>query len=69
MTQTKYIAGSGGGGCFTGDTLVSVPGGMQRIDKIEVGDNVYSFDHKGVVHNAKVLKVHKHYGEDVVRYK
>lgn len=69
MTQTKYIAGSGGGGCFTGDTLVSVPGGTQRIDKIEVGNSIYSFDHKGVVHNAKVLKVHKHYGEDVVRYK
>ena len=70
MTQAKYVAGSGGGGgCFTGDTLVSVPGGTQRIDKIEVGDNVCSFDHEGVIHDAKVLKVHKHEGEEVVRYK
>lgn len=70
MTQAKYIAGSGGGGgCFTGDTLVSIPGGTQRIDQLEVGNNVYSFDHKGVIHEAKVLKVHKHEGEEVVRYK
>ena len=69
MTQAKYVAGSGGGGCFTGDTLVSVPGGTQRIDQINVGDNVCSFDSKGIIHEAKVLKVHKHEGEDVVRYK
>ena len=71
MTSSKYIlgAGGGGGGCFTGDTLVSVPGGTQRIDKIQVGDNVCSFDDKGDIYASKVLKVHEHENEDVVRYK
>ncbi len=71
MTDTKYIvgAGMGGGGCFAGDTLVSVPGGTQQIDKIQVGDNVCSFDDKGEIYASKVLKVHKHENEDVVRYK
>ena len=69
MTQAKYIAGSGGGGCFTGDTLVSVPGGTQRIDQIKVGDTVCSFDDKGIIHDSRVLKVHKHENETVVRYK
>ena len=69
MTRAKYIAGSGGGGCFTGDTLVSVPGGTQRIDQIKVGDTVCSFDDKGIIHSSKVLKVHEHENETVVRYK
>ena len=71
MTSSKYIlgAGGGGGGCFTGDTLVSVPGGTQRIDEIKVGDNVFSFDDKGDIHASKVLKVHEHENEDVIRYK
>ena len=72
MTESKYIAGAGGGGgggCFTGDTLVSIPGGAQRIDQLEVGDSVCSFDDKGVIHSAKVLKVHKHENENVFRYK
>ena len=68
MTESKYIAGAGGGGCFTGDTLVSIPGGTQRIDRLEVGDSVCSFDDKGVIHSAKVLKVHKHEDESVIRY-
>ena len=31
MTNSKYIQGSGGGGCFTGDTLVSIAGGSKLI--------------------------------------
>ena len=69
MTQAKYIAGSGGGGgCFTGDTLVSIPGGQVRIDELKEGDEVISFDDKGNTHVAKVLKVHVHENEQVYRY-
>ena len=48
---------------------MSVPGGTQRIDEIKVGDNVFSFDDNGDIHTSKVLKVHEHKNEDVVRYK
>jgi len=70
MTKSKYIAGAGGGGggCFTAETLIAVPGGQTRIDEIVVGSNVLSFDDKGEIHSAKVLKVHKHENERVVRY-
>jgi predicted phage tail protein len=60
--------GGGGGGCFTGETLVCVPGGQRRIDEIKEGDQVISFDDKGLTHSAKVLAVHKHENEQVVRY-
>ena len=69
MTDTnKYIAGSGGGGCFTGDTPVSVPNGTKLIKEISVGDIVCSFDDKGTIYHAKVLKVHEHENEPVVKY-
>ena len=61
-------SGGGGGGCFTGDTLVSIPGGQRRIDEIRKGDQVISFDDKGLTHSAKVLAVHKHENEPVDRY-
>jgi len=64
-----YVIGAGGGGCFLGDTLVSVPNGQCRIDKLQAGDVVLSFDDKGIVHEAKVLKVHEHENETVVRYR
>ena len=68
MTDTnKYIAG-GGGGCFTGDTPVSIPGGTKLIKEISVGDIVCSFDDKGTIYHAKVLKVHEHENESVTRY-
>jgi len=67
--MTKRIIGAGGGGgCFTAETLVAVPGGQIRIDEIVVGSSVLSFDDKGEIHSAKVLKVHKHENERVVRY-
>jgi predicted phage tail protein len=68
MTEAKYIAGSGGGGCFTGDTLVSTPNGQVRIDELKEGGKVISFDDKGNTHVAKVLKVHVHEDEQVYRY-
>jgi predicted phage tail protein len=60
--------GGGGGGCFLGHTLVNVPGGQRRIDELQTGDLVLSFDHTGEVHEAKILKVHEHEGERVIRY-
>ena len=68
MTQTKYVVGAGGGGCFTGDTLVSTPDGQVRIDELKEGSEVISFDDKGNTHVAKVLKVHVHENEQVFRY-
>jgi predicted phage tail protein len=62
------VRGSGGG-CFTGETLVSVPGGAKAIKDIQIGDFVCSFDDKGKIHEGKVLKVHEHENERVVRYK
>ena len=69
MTDTnKYIAGSGGGGCFTGNTPVSIPNGTKLIKEISVGDIVCSFDDKGTIYHSKVLKVHEHENEPVVQY-
>jgi len=60
MENKTFIRGAGGGGCFTGDTLVSIPGGTKEIQEIGVGDVACSFDDKGKIHQAKVLKVHAH---------
>lgn len=67
--MAKRIAGSGGGGCFFGHTLVRVPGGEKRIDELQPDDLVLSFDDRGEIHEAKVIKVHIHEGERVVRYR
>jgi len=65
--KSKYIS-IGGAGCFTGDTPVSVPNGTKLIKEINVGDIVCSFDDKGTIYHAKVLKVHEHENEQVVKY-
>jgi hypothetical protein len=67
--MTRIIGAGGGGGCFLGHTLVAVPNGTKRIDKLAVGDIVLSFDDAGKLHEAKVLKVHRHEDERVLRYK
>jgi predicted phage tail protein len=67
--MTRIIGAGGGGGCFLGHTLVAVPNGTKRIDKLAVGDIVLSFDDAGKLHEAKVLKVHQHENERVLRYK
>jgi predicted phage tail protein len=69
MTRIIGAGGGGGGGCFLGHTLVAVPNGTKRIDKLAVGDIVLSFDDAGKLHEAKVLKVHQHEDERVLRYK
>lgn len=62
------IAGSGGGGCFLGHTLVRTPDGQRAIETLQPGDLVVSFDDQGELHYAKILKVHVHENERVVRY-
>lgn len=66
--MTRLVGAGGGGGCFLGHTLVRVPGGCSRIDELQPGDRVISFDDRGALHQAQVLKVHEHEGEQVVRY-
>jgi len=68
MDNKTFIRGAGGGGCFTGDTQVSIPGGTKQIQEISIGDIVCSFDDKGKIHQAKVLKVHAHENERVIKY-
>lgn len=59
---------SGGGGCFTGATLVRIPGGYCRIDSLNVGDTVISFDDSGDFYEAKILAVHVHENEAAYQY-
>ena len=69
MTQLQGSGGGGGGGgCFLGHTLVRTPDGQRRIDELQAGDRVLSFDDKGKLHTATILKVHEHPDERVVRY-
>jgi hypothetical protein len=67
--MSRIVGAGGGGGCFLGHTLVRVPDGQRRIDELQPGDLVLSFDDQGTVHQAKVLKVHVHEGERVNRYR
>ena len=66
--MTHQLAGSGGG-CFLGSTLVRTPSGEQRIDSLQQGDAVLSFDDRGNYHEAAILKVHVHENHQVVRYR
>lgn len=69
MTTIRGAGGGGGGGCFLGHTMVAIPGGQKRIDELQIGDVVLSFDDRGLLHEAQVLKVHKHENERVIRYR
>ena len=60
--------GGGGGGCFLGHTLIATPQGSRRIDELQPGDLVWSFDDIGALHEGKVLQVHEHENERVIRY-
>jgi len=66
--MTRHLAGSGGG-CFLGSTLVRTPHGEQRIDSLQQGDLVLSFDDRGNFHEAAILKLHVHENQQVVRYR
>jgi len=63
-----HIAGAGGLGCFLGHTLVRTPDGMRTIESLQPGDEVLSFDDRGELHTAKVLKLHVHTDQPVTRY-
>ena len=65
--MTPQIVGSTGG-CFLGHTLVRTPHGEQRIDTLQQGDLVLSFDDRGSFHEAAILKLHVHENQQVVRY-
>lgn len=67
----KYIKGSGGGGggCFFGSTLIKTPNGDRPINDLKEGEKVLSFDDKGEIHEAKILKVHRHLAEEIWDYK
>jgi predicted phage tail protein len=67
--MARIAGSSGGGGCFLGHTLVQTPEGPRAIETLQPGDLVVSFDDQGQLHHAKVLKVHVHEGERVVRYR
>jgi hypothetical protein len=66
--MSRIVGAGGGGGCFLGHTLIRVPDGQRRIDELHPGDLVLSFDDRGTIHQAQVLKVHVHEGERVIRY-
>jgi predicted phage tail protein len=68
MIEIQGSGGGGGGGCFLGHTLVRTPDGQRRIDELQAGDQVLSFDDKGTLHEAAILKVHEHLNERVHRY-
>jgi predicted phage tail protein len=68
MIEIQGAGGGGGGGCFLGHTLVRTPDGQRRIDELQAGDQVLSFDDKGTLHDATILKVHEHLNERVYRY-
>ena len=67
--KKNRLAGSGGGGCFVGDTLISTPDGKKPIVELQEGDLVLSFDDQGDIHQAKILKVHRHEAEEIWWYK
>ena len=62
----RLIAGAGG--CFLGHTLIRTPKGTQRIDTLQVGDTLLSFDDSGTIHEATILHLHIHENEPVIRF-
>ena len=66
MKRIVGAGGGGGGGCFLGHVPVATPDGTKPIEQLRVGDQVLSFDDKGDIHAATILKVHEHENEKVV---
>jgi hypothetical protein len=67
--MSRIVGAGGGGGCFLGHTLIRTPDGQRPIEALQPGDLVVSFDDRGKLHHAKILKVHVHEGERVNRYR
>jgi hypothetical protein len=67
--MSRIAGAGGGGGCFLGHTLIRTPDGQRPIEALQPGDLVLSFDDRGKLHHAKILKVHVHEGERVNRYR
>lgn len=66
--MSKSIKGfGGGGGCFAAGTIVRTPDGDKEIQRIKVGDLVYSFDEFGTVKESKVLKIFVHENDEVYK--
>ena len=55
-------------GCFTGDALIATPDGERRIDEIEEGDEVlsYDFDNNIIVHSKVIGLWKSQYDNDLV---
>lgn len=53
--------------CFTGETLVAAENGQKRIDEIEVGDKVWSYNiETGETELKEVLKVYVHDVDEIL---
>lgn len=66
--MNRAIRGAGGDGCFLGHTPIRIPGGTCRLDELKPGDLVLAFDQFGATHESKVLAVHEHPDQQVVRF-
>ncbi len=65
--MNRVIQGSGGGGCFHEDTLVTTPIGKIRIKDLKVGDVIFSFDENGIIHESIVEKTFIHENDEIYK--
>lgn len=63
----RRIIGSGGGGCFPAGVMVMTPAGETPIEQLRIGDEVLSFNDRGIVSVSIVEKVHTHPADDILR--
>jgi hypothetical protein len=60
MLKNNKIVGSGGG-CFRAGSQVQLEGGKTiSIELLKEGDEILSFDERGDIHLARVIKTHHH---------
>jgi hypothetical protein len=56
-TGTEVVTGTGGGGCFVGDTMVLLSDGTEKpISQIQIGDKVFNFD-KSKINTVTFIEV------------
>lgn len=59
--MTNLIKGSGGGGCFRVGTLIQCENGQTTpIEKLNIGDEILSYNFLGEVEVSKVTRIHYH---------